>query len=181
MDESGEVIIDVNHSFQEENDGEITIPLNEQKVDSVDYAKQTISHDKEQNLFMNELRNLKSLFHNQLGEITHEFSNCQKEVIIAVNQIKRDFEDKISSIEGRISQIEDDVHDNKKSISTIYEMMEQNKDLVNHSNDMSDMINTENISKGDGQAVPDEANQTNQNTEKQQKIKATVVYRCSNP
>ncbi|CAG2195664.1 unnamed protein product [Mytilus edulis] len=59
MDDSGEVIIAINHSFQEENDGEITIPLNEQKVDSVDYAEQTISHDKEQNLFMNELRNLK--------------------------------------------------------------------------------------------------------------------------
>ncbi|VDI74065.1 Hypothetical predicted protein [Mytilus galloprovincialis] len=168
MDDSGEVIIAINHSFQEENDGEITIPLNEQKVDSVDYAEQTISHDKEQNLFMNELRNLKSLFHNQLGEITHEFSNCQKEVIIAVNQIKRDFEDKISSIEGRISQIEDAVHENKKNISTIYKMMEQNKDLVNHNNHMSDIVNTENKSKGDGQAVPDEANQTNQNTEKQQ-------------
>ncbi|CAG2223001.1 unnamed protein product [Mytilus edulis] len=154
--------------FKAGNDGEIIIPLNEQKVDSVDYAEQTISHDKEQNLFMNELRNLKSLFHNQLGEITHEFSNCQKEVIIAVNQIKRDFEDEISSIKGRISQIEDDVHENKKNISTIYKMMEQNKDLVNHSNHMSDMVNTENISKGDGQAVPDEANQTNQNTEKQQ-------------
>ncbi|CAG2210470.1 unnamed protein product [Mytilus edulis] len=152
----------------EENDGEITIPLNEQKVDSVDYAEQTISHDKEQNLFMNELRNLKSLFHNQLGEITHEFSNCQKEVIIAVNQIKRDFEDEISSIKGRISQIEDDVHENKKNISTIYKMMEQNKDLVNHNNHMSDMVNTENISKGVGQAVPDEANQTNQNNRKQQ-------------
>ncbi|CAG2250341.1 unnamed protein product [Mytilus edulis] len=168
MDDSGEVIIAINHSFQEENDGEITIPLNEQKVDSVDYAEQTISHDKEQNLFMNELRNLKSLFHNQLGEMTHEFSNCQKEVIIAVNQIKRDFEDEISSIEGRISQIEDDVHENKKNISTIYKMMEQNKDLVNHSNHMSDMVNTENISKGDGQAVSDGVNQTNQNTEKQQ-------------
>ncbi|CAG2250324.1 unnamed protein product [Mytilus edulis] len=166
MDDSREVIIDVNHSFQEENDGEITIPLNEQKVDSVDYAEQTISHDKEQNLFMNELRNLKSLFHNQLGEITHEFSNCQKVFIVKSN--RRDFEDKISSIEGRISQIEDDVHDNKKNISTIYKMMEQNKDLVNHNNHMSDIVNTENISKGVGQAVPDEANQTNQNTEKQQ-------------
>ncbi|VDI75512.1 Hypothetical predicted protein [Mytilus galloprovincialis] len=47
-------------------------------------------------------------------------------------------------------------------------MMEQNKDLVNHNNHMSDIVNTENKSKGDGQAVPDEANQTSQNTEKQQ-------------
>ncbi|CAC5386873.1 unnamed protein product [Mytilus coruscus] len=68
MDDSGEVIIAINHSFQEENDGEITIPLNEQKVDSVDYAEQTISHDKEQYLFVNELKNLKSLFHDQLGK-----------------------------------------------------------------------------------------------------------------
>ncbi|VDI57529.1 Hypothetical predicted protein [Mytilus galloprovincialis] len=97
------------------------LPLNEQKVDSVDYAGQTIIHDKEQNLFMNELRNLISLFHNQLGEITHEFSNCQKEVIIAVNQMKRDFEDEISSTKGRISQIEDAVHENKKNISTNYD------------------------------------------------------------
>ncbi|CAC5420369.1 unnamed protein product [Mytilus coruscus] len=59
MGDSGEVIIAINHSFQEENCGEITIPLNEQKVDSVDYAEQTISHDKEQNIFVNELRNLK--------------------------------------------------------------------------------------------------------------------------
>ncbi|VDI46852.1 Hypothetical predicted protein [Mytilus galloprovincialis] len=167
-DDSGEVIIDVNHSFQEENDGEITIPLNEQKVDSVDYAEQTISHDKEQNLFMNELRNLKSLFHNQFGEITHEFSNCQKEVIIAVNQIKRDFQEEISCIKDRISKIEDAVYENKRNISTNYKMIEQNKDLVNHNNHMSDIVNTENKSKGDGQAVPDEANQTNQNTEKQQ-------------
>ncbi|CAG2223494.1 unnamed protein product [Mytilus edulis] len=48
-------------------------------------------------------------------------------------------------------------------------MMEQNKDLVNHNNHMSDIVNTENISKGVGQAVPDEAERTNQNTEKQQK------------
>ncbi|CAG2210150.1 unnamed protein product [Mytilus edulis] len=168
MDDSREVIIDVNHSFQEENDGEITIPLNEQKVDSVDYAEQTISHDKEQNLFMNELRNLKSLFHNQFGEITHEFSNCQKEVIIAVNQIKRDFQEEISCIKDRISKIEDAVYENKRNISTNYKMIEQNKDLVNHNNHMSDIVNTENKSKGDGQAVPDEANQTSQNTEKQQ-------------
>ncbi|CAG2197901.1 unnamed protein product [Mytilus edulis] len=168
MDDSGEVIIAINHSFQEENDGEITIPLNEQKVDSVDYAEQTISHDKEQNLFMNELRNLKSLFHNQLGEITHEFSNCQKEVIIAVNQIKRDFQEEISCIKDRISKIEDAVYENKRNISTNYKMIEQNKDLVNHNNHMSDIVNTENKSKGDGQAVPDEANQTSQNTEKQQ-------------
>ncbi|CAC5374211.1 unnamed protein product [Mytilus coruscus] len=50
-------------------------------------------------------------------------------------------------------------------------MMEQNKDLVNHSNHMSDIVNTENISKvisGVGQAVPGATNQTNQNTEKQQ-------------
>ncbi|CAG2204440.1 unnamed protein product [Mytilus edulis] len=168
MDDSREVIIDVNHSFQEENDGEITIPLNEQKVDSVDYAEQTISHDKEQNLFMNELRNLKSLFHNQFGEITHEFSNCQKEVIIAVNQIKRDFQEEISCIKDRISKIEDAVYENKRNISTNYKTIEQNKDLVNHNNHMSDIVNTENKSKGDGQAVPDEANQTSQNTEKQQ-------------
>lgn len=168
MDDSGEVIIAINHSFQEENDGEITIPLNEQKVDSVDYAEQTISHDKEQNLFMNELRNLKSLFHNQFGEITHEFSNCQKEVIIAVNQIKRDFQEEISCIKDRISKIEDAVYENKRNISTNYKTIEQNKDLVNHNNHMSDIVNTENKSKGDGQAVPDEANQTSQNTEKQQ-------------
>ncbi|CAG2223534.1 unnamed protein product [Mytilus edulis] len=171
MDDSGEVIIAINHSFQEENDGEITIPLNEQKVDSVDYAEQTISHDKEQNLFMNELRNLKSLFHNQFGEITHEFSNCQKEVIIAVNQIKRDFQEEISCIKDRISKIEDAVYENKRNISTNYKTIEQNKDLVNHNDHMSmmsDIVNTENKSKGDGQAVPDEANQTSQNTEKQQ-------------
>ncbi|CAC5414111.1 unnamed protein product [Mytilus coruscus] len=75
---------------------------------------------------------------------------------------------KFLPLKGRISQIEDDVHEN---ISTIYKMMEQNKDFVNHSNHMSDMVNTENISKvisGVGQAVPDETNQTNQNTEKQQ-------------
>ncbi|CAC5382459.1 unnamed protein product [Mytilus coruscus] len=171
MDDSGEVIIAINHSFQEENDGEITIPLNEQKVDSVDYAEQTISHDKEQYLFVNELKNLKSLFHDQLGEITHDFSNCQKEVICAVNQIKRDFKDEISSIKGRVSQMEDDVHENKKNISTIYKMMEQDKDLVNHSNHMSDVVNTENISEvisGVGQAVPSANIKMNQNTEKQQ-------------
>ncbi|CAC5397989.1 unnamed protein product [Mytilus coruscus] len=171
MDDSGEVIIAINHSFQEENDGEITIPLDEQKFDSVDYADQTISHDKEQYLFVNELKNLKSLFNDHLGEITHDFSNCQKEVIRAVNQIKRDFEDEISSIKSRISQMEDDVHENKKNISTIYKMMEQNKDLVNHSNHMSDVVNTENISEvisGVGQAVPSANIKTNQNTEKQQ-------------
>ncbi|CAC5418498.1 unnamed protein product [Mytilus coruscus] len=168
MDDSGEVIIAINHSFQEENDGEITIPLDEQKVDSVDCARQTISHDKEQYLFVNELKNLKSLFHDQLGEITHEFFNCQKEVICAVNQIKRDFEDEISSIKDRISQIEEDVHENKKNISTIYKMMEQNKDLVNHSNHMSDVVNTLNISEviaGVGQAFPGANIKMNQNTE----------------
>ncbi|CAC5386872.1 unnamed protein product [Mytilus coruscus] len=70
-----------------------------------------------------------------------------------------------------LSQMEDDVHENKKNISTIYKMMEQNKDLVNHSNHMSDVVNTENISEvisGVGQAVPSANIKTNQNTEKQQ-------------
>ena len=49
-------------------------------------------------------------------------------------------------------------------------MIEQKKDLVNHNSHMSDIVNTENKSKGDGQAVPDEANQTSQNTEKQQQM-----------
>ncbi|CAC5407734.1 unnamed protein product [Mytilus coruscus] len=171
MDDSGEVIIAINHSFQEENDGEITIPLDEQKVDSVDSTRQIISHDKEQYLFVNEFKNFKSLFHDQLGEITNDFSDCQKEVICAEKQIRQDFEDEMSSIKGSIMKLEDDEHENKITITNLYKMMKQNKDLVNHNDHMSDIVNTENISKvisGVGQTVPIANNQTNQNTEKQQ-------------
>lgn len=166
MDDSGEVVINMNKLFQEEdNDGDDTLPLKENSVEKVDSARQLASQNTNMDSLFTEVEQLKHVFTDNLREITHEFTNCQKEVICSIKQIRDDFEAEILAIKGRIMKIEDKVQENEQTVIKIYHRMEnRGKDNQPHKSE-SEYSMRPNIN---GQAAPatnKHENNTTQNTD----------------
>ena len=158
MDDS-EVLINLNKSFQNGKEEDETIPL-ENENGLTDSARQTANSE------------FQEFVKDQLRGITHDFSNWQKEIIHAMNQIRQDVEDEVSAIKGRIMKIQDQVDENQKTLSWLTNQIQnrENKEInpeslgaqKNQSNVVTGILSQ---TSGVGQASPATCTNTNEHAE----------------
>lgn len=177
MDDSGELTINLNHSILEENDDETTLSLHETTPEKVDSARQMANP-------LLTSPEVKEYVQEQIREISHDFLNYQKDVMITLTEIKENFENEILNIKSGIRTMEEEMQEKDHSIHRLQNIIthqyktdelhmskDRGQESLYHANKPTNyQTKDKGVKYGERQAVPGKTGQIHANNDKAKQI-----------